>query len=151
MKNELITFLVSALPLVELRGGLPLGVGLGLNISEAVIWAFLGNWLAVMFVLWFLPIVVNFADAHWKWLHELLLKIFAKTRTKHGAKVQKWKNLALILFVAIPIPGTGGWTGALVAYLFGVPFKTAGKLLTIGLAISAIVMMIIVGGFTWIF
>ncbi len=136
----LYTFLSAMVPLTELRLAIPFGyVHFDLPIWVAVFAGILGNVFAIALVLLLLPFVVKLF-----WQIELfrgiLKKIFAKTRDKFSGKISLWGEIALILFVAVPLPGSGGWTGALIAYLFGLSYWKSMKFIAIGLILSGVLV-----------
>ncbi|MFH0776220.1 MAG: small multi-drug export protein [Patescibacteria group bacterium] len=138
MLPQLTTFLFGAAPVGELRAAIPWGLTFGhLSSAETIFWALAGNIFATTLVVLLLPFVAAFAARNFKPLDRILQKIFAKTRAKHSKNFERFANLFLIIFVAIPLPGSGAWTAALIAWLFGVPPKIAIPLIAIGLAIAA--------------
>ncbi len=140
------TFLTAMIPLTELRLAIPLGYAqFDLNIWWAIFAGFLGNIVAVALLLLILPLIVSL---FWEIaiFREILKKIFAKTRDKFAGKLSKWGEIALILFVAIPLPGSGGWTGALIAYLFGLSYWKSMKFISIGLLISSLLVGLLTAG-----
>jgi len=139
MPTELLTFLGAMLPLTELRAALPLGIASGLPIYSAIFFATLGNCLISVILVYTLPHLERIArkSSH---LDRLATKVFAKTRAKHGGKLERWGELFLVVLVAIPLPGSGGWTGSLVAYLFGFEKKKASLLICLGVLISGLIV-----------
>src|SRR3989338_10825768 len=107
-------------PIGELRLGIPIGKTLGLPMSSSIIWALIGNFLVVMILLKILEPITNFAKKHSEFLKKLIEKVFDHTRHKHSKLFIEIGAIALVGFVAIPLPGSGGWTGALIAFIFGV-------------------------------
>ena len=117
------TFLMSMVPVVELRGGIPFGVALGLDLWPAYIAAVLGNMLPVPFIINFIRRIFQWMRVHMPKLNSLVDKLEQKAHLK-GRKVTKYKYLGLFIFVAVPLPGTGAWTGSLVAaFLVGFLIK----------------------------
>lgn len=143
------TALMSMAPIVELRGGIPLGVGLGLPLWQAYIAAVIGNMVPVPFIIVFIRRVFKWLRANVPPLGNLIGKMEDKAHLK-GRTVRKYKYLGLIILVAIPLPGTGAWTGALVAAFLdmrlrdAVPSIFAGVLIA-GLAISALTHVVVNG------
>ncbi len=139
---EWAVFLTSMIPVIELRGALPLAINL-LHIPwyKAFFISFLGNILPVPLILYFLkpvtvilckiPLFKKFFD----WL-------FSKTRKK-SAIVEKYEELGLLIFVAIPLPGTGAWTGALLAYLMSLKFGKSMLFIFIGVFIAGIIVTLL--------
>jgi uncharacterized membrane protein len=144
-------FIVSAAPFVELRASIPL-----LIIAYDVPWywallvCFLGNLLPIPFLLLLLDPVseqlrkVGFLDRMIDW-------VFERTRRKGGA-VEKYGPWGLVLVVAIPLPGTGAWTGSILAYLMGMPFKRAFPPIAVGVLIAGVVVtaMSVAGMEAWL-
>lgn len=131
-------FLISILPIVELRGAIPVAFALGLDIVPSYIVSVVGNLLPVPFILLFITPFCNFLKRTkaLKWFPEWL----EKKAAKNESKVTKYKNLGLFLFVAIPLPGTGAWTGALVASFIGYKFKDAFLAITAGVLTAGVIM-----------
>ncbi|MBP3378366.1 MAG: small multi-drug export protein [Clostridia bacterium] len=118
IKNYIIVFLVSMVPLIELRGAVPIGTGMGLPWHTTLIVAIIGNCLPIPFILMFVKAVLT-------WMRKCSIELFNKVSNwmfekadKNRPKIEKYAAWGLFLFVAIPLPGTGAWTGALVASLF---------------------------------
>ena len=141
MSPELTTTLLATLPITELRLALPAGVALGLAPLSAFFWATLGNILAVVLTTYILEPVVNFLRRHIGVINRLAEKIFTRTRHKHSENFNRFGALFLVIFVAIPLPGSGGYTGALLTYLFGIPRKTASLLLALGIIGSGVIVL----------
>ena len=144
LKEYFYTFLWSITPLVELRASIPLGyLNYGLSIYEATIISILGSIVTTSIVLFILPYIVEFLEKHSPFFDKIMKKIFEKTRTKHSKKMAIIGELFLIMFVAIPLPGSGGWTGVLIAYLFKIPYKTAIFLISVGITLSGVIVALL--------
>ncbi len=137
--KELAVLIISALPVVELRLALPVGIiGLEMSWYYALPLAIIGNLLPV-------PIILLFLEAISKWLSKIgfierfLRWLFKHTR-RRGKIVEKYERIGLALFVAIPLPVTGAWTGSLAAVLFGLKFKHAFLSIFIGVCIAGIIV-----------
>lgn len=136
----LFTMLVSMLPIIELRGGLPFGVALGLPYYLAFPAAVIGNLIPAPFIIVYIRRVFEMMRKYLPSLNGLVDKLEKKAHLK-GKKVQKYQYLGLWLFVAIPLPGTGAWTGALAAAFLDMPLRKAipsifAGVLAAGIAIS---------------
>ena len=118
------TMLVSMVPVVELRGGIPFGVARGLPVWAAYLAAIIGNILPVPFILVYIRRIFQWMRRRLPRLNRLVDKLEKKAHLK-GQKVTKYKYLGLMLFVAIPLPGTGAWTGALAAAFLDMPLRKA--------------------------
>jgi len=138
---ELITALVSMLPVGELRVGIPLGVFLGLPVIAAATWSVVGNMIPMFFIMAFLDPVSKFLMKHSKLFNKILTGIFERTRKKHTKKLEAAGAVFIIVLVAIPIPIVGGaWTGALLCYLFAVPYWKSIFYIFLGTCAAAIIM-----------
>ncbi len=140
------TFLIAMVPIIELRGALPLAHSAwGMPLWEAYLWSVVGNMVPVPFILLFLEPVSEWLRRHSSVMDRFFSWLFARTRRKHSKTFEKWRDLALCVFVGIPLPGTGAWSGALAAFVFGVPFWPAlvaiffGVLLA-GAAVTAVIL-----------
>lgn len=144
LKGYLFTFLWSLVPVLELRAAIPLGyLTYHLSIYEAVIVASLGGIFSAGLIIYLLPLIVEFTDKHVPFFHRILQRIFLYTRTKHSHRMEIFGEIALVIFVAIPIPGSGAWTGALLAYLFGLPRYLALWLISLGVFLSGIIVALL--------
>ena len=145
---EIVVALISMLPLVELRGGIPYGIAaLGMNHWSALIWGLAGNILVSYLLILMLPPMPKWLRKHFKFMDRFFEKLFTRTRSKHSKRMSELGHLALITFVAVPLPGSGGWTGALVAHVFGVKKRLAFPLISEGLVIAGV---LITFGTEWI-
>ena len=139
----LVTYIVSALPVVELRGSIPIGcMAYKLPWYWCYILAVLGNLLPVPIILLFVEKAIGWCKKS-KHLKKLGLWLEAKA-AKNTPKVQKYEVFGLMIFVAIPLPMTGAWTGALVAALTGMKFKNAMISIVGGVLIAGAIVMLIV-------
>jgi len=150
MIEYLYLFLIAILPVAELRGAIPLGIYWGLSPPLVFIIAILGNMLPVPFILLFLEGIEKYLRRSEK-MARVLDWIFERTYKKADEKVRRWEYLALILFVAIPLPGTGAWTGSLIAYLFKFDIKKSLLSIFTGVLIAGIIVLIASLGFFNIF
>ncbi len=138
---ELATFIISMLPISELRGAIPVAIGVyDLNPIEAYFIAVAGNMVPVVFILKYIDPISKYLMSKSKFFNKFFTFLFERTRKKHNGKFEKWGALALITFVAIPLPVTGGWSGALAAFVFGIPFKKALPLIFSGIMIAGVIV-----------
>ena len=133
------TFFISMVPVVELRLGLPYGIALGLDYPLALLAALIGNMVPVPFIIVYIRRVFIWIRRHWEWLDGFITKLENKAHLK-GETVRKYGPLGLLIFVAIPLPGTGAWTGALVAALLDMRLKHALPSIFLGVCIAAGIM-----------
>ncbi len=121
--KELVVFIISLMPILELRGGLIAAALLGLDVIPSFIICLAGNLLPIPFILWFITPIFNWLKKT-KHLNKFVTKLENKALSKRE-KVEKAEFWGLLLFVGIPIPGTGGWTGSLIAALINMNKKKA--------------------------
>lgn len=140
---------ISMLPVIELRGAIPVAFALGLNWWTAMVCAIIGNILPIPFILLFLEAVFKFMKKHniFSGLVEKLEKIAASK----NERVTKYEFWGLTIFVAIPLPGTGGWTGALIASVMKMNRKSAFLSIIIGVLIAAVVVTMLTYGLVGFF
>ena len=144
MNKILYMFLISMIPVVELRGSIPYAAIQGIPWYVALPLAIVGNLLPVPFILLFVKKVFD-----WMRKYPKLKKIVDFCENKFARKVEKAENVAfwtLVGFIAIPLPGTGAWTGSGIAAVCEVPFKKAILAAVIGVCIAAVVVTLIAYG-----
>ena len=139
------TVLVSMIPVVELRGGIPFGVTVGLPVWLAYLAAVVGNMLPVPFIVVYIRRIFQWMRRRLPRLNHLVTTLEKKAHLK-GRKVTKYKYLGLAIFVAIPLPGTGAWTGALVAAFLDMPLRKALPSIFLGVIIAGIVVTLVSTG-----
>lgn len=122
--NILMTFLISMVPVIELRGAIPAAVIAGLDIRVALIVAIVGNLVPVPFIIVFIRKIFKWLQQKSQWLGDLVRRMESKADAKK-AQVLKYEFWGLMILVAIPLPGTGAWTGALVAAMLDMQLKRA--------------------------
>jgi uncharacterized membrane protein len=141
---EWTTFVVAMLPIIELRGAIPYAIGVGMPWPQAYVLAVAGNLVPIVPLLLFLGPVSE-------WLRRLpgfgrfFDWLFARTQRRSGL-IQRYGPLGLAIFVSIPLPITGGWTGAAAAYLFGFPFRRSFPAITVGVLVAGVVVTLGVKG-----
>ena len=150
MQDSLLTVLVAMVPVVELRGAIPFGVVRGLNLWTAIIASMLGNLIPVPFIILFIRKIFAWMRAHMPKLDGLVIRMEKKAE-KNRAAVEKYAFWGLVILVAIPLPGTGAWTGALVAAMMEMRLKRAFPAIAIGVAIAGVIVSVITYGAQAIF
>ena len=142
MLKYILTFLISMVPIVELRGGIPIGVNMGVKWYYAVPICMIGNMIPVPFIFFFARKILE-----WGKDKKFIGKFFTWCLEKghHGgeklkAKAGKGMFFALLLFVGIPLPGTGAWTGTLAASLLDLDFKKSILAVTLGVILAAVII-----------
>lgn len=138
---ELIIFFISMLPVLELRGGLIAAKLLGVEFVPAFIICYIGNIIPVPFILLFIRKIFQFLRDK-KGFSKIIEKLEIRSMRK-SEKVKRWRDWGLLAFVAIPLPGTGGWTGALIAALMDIRIKKSFPIIAIGVLIAGIIMSVI--------
>lgn len=129
-------FLMSIIPVTELRAAIPIGILLDVDPWQTFLWAVLGNLVPVIPLLLFLPLIYKLLCSV-SWLEGFLTRFVERCRRK-GHQVEKYGALGLLFFVAVPLPGTGVWTGCFVAFLMGINFYYAVAAISIGTVLAGI-------------
>lgn len=137
--KSIITLLVSMVPIIELRGAIPIATGMGLSPWIAIPIAIVGNLIPVPFIIIFIKRIFAWMRKVSPKLNGIVDKMEAKAE-KNKEKVLKYAFWGLALFVAIPLPGTGAWTGALVAAMLDMPLKKAFPSVVIGVLGAGIII-----------
>ena len=140
-----LTVLFSMIPVVELRGGIPFGVTLGLPVWAAFIAAVIGNLIPVPFIIVYIRRIFQWMRERIPELNHLVDALERKAHLK-GQRVNKYKYLGLAIFVAIPLPGTGAWTGALAAAFLDMPLRRAMPSIAAGVVIAGIAISVLTSG-----
>lgn len=146
MHGVLMTFLVSMVPVLELRGAIPIGVGAGLPPLTAMLVAIAGNMVPV-------PFIILFIRRIFRWLRNkgkiggFVAKLENRAKEK-SAIVKKYAGIGLCILVAIPLPGTGAWTGALVAAIMNMRLKRALPHIFLGVVIAGFIITCLTYGIT---
>ena len=130
------TFFISMLPVVELRGGLPFGIAHGLHYGAALTAALLGNFFPVPFIIIYIKRIFAWLRRHWPQFDGLISGLEKKADSKADL-VRRYSLIGLVILVGIPLPGTGAWTGALVAAVLGLRVRHATPAILLGLLIAA--------------
>jgi uncharacterized membrane protein len=137
--HEITTVVLAMLPVSELRGAIPYAVTVGkMPWQEAYVIAVIANFVPVIFILWWIGPVSEYLrrfavfDRFFDWL-------FARTRRK-GKMIERFEILGLILFVAIPLPVTGAWTGSVAAFVFGIKKRVAFPAIFVGIMIAGVIV-----------
>jgi uncharacterized membrane protein len=141
MSPRIATFFTAMTPIGELRAAIPIALGTyGMNIFETYIISVIGNMIPVIAILWILEPVSKFLMNRFRPARKFFNWIFSYTRRRHSKRFERYESYALVGFVGIPLPVTGGWTGALIAFVFGIPPKKALLHIFIGVLIAGIIV-----------
>jgi len=149
--QEWAVFLLSMLPITELRAAVPIGLTVyKLPVEKVWLLAVLGNMTPTLFILWLMPKLHDWVVNH-HFLGPILTKKLKQAESKFSGQYFKYGAIALILFVGIPLPFTGAWSGSLACFVFKIEFKKALPLIFIGVCLAATVVTFITlfGGGIW--
>jgi uncharacterized membrane protein len=142
--KELATFLIAIIPVTELRAALPLGYRVyGLSAFSAWFWSVLGTFAAMMLIVLLLDPISRFLSKQSDFFKKFFNWLFKHTREKTNKKIEKYGEWAILILAATPIPLIGGMTGALAAFIFGIPLKKSIPLMLVGTMISGWIVLII--------
>ena len=145
LNKYILTFLMSMVPVIELRGAVPFGVGMDLPLLPVLIVSVVGNMLPVPFIALFIRRIFAFLRRRSKRLNGIVSKIEDRARKK-ARKIKKYETLGLFILVAIPLPGTGAWTGALVGALLNIRLKWLLPAVFAGVVTAGVIMSILTYG-----
>ncbi len=145
---EAATALIAMIPIAELRVALPVALLVyGMSFWSALFWSVLGNMVPIFFIVFLLKPAADFLMKHWKLSRRFFDWWFNRVRRRFEGRILKYGiNLALVIFVAIPLPLTGAWSGAVAAFLFGIPPRRALILITIGVIIAGLIVALLTFG-----
>jgi len=141
ISRELVIFIISMIPILELRGGLIAASLLKVPITNAVPICIVGNVIPVPFILLFIRQIFKLLRDV-KWIGPVIRKLEKRALGKSDT-IKKYEFWGLVLFVGIPLPGTGAWTGSLIAALLEVDFKKAVLAVLLGIAMATVIMSVV--------
>ncbi len=145
--SQISVIIISMTPIFELRGSIPVAIGVyKMTIIEAYFWSVLGNIIPVIFWVFFLEKISNWLRANFRFWDKFFDWLFQRTTKKANDKIKKYGDWGLFFLVAIPLPVTGGWTGALAAFLFGVKKIKAIGIIFSGILIAGIIVTLLTLG-----
>ena len=147
---ELTVLLTAAMPIIELRGAIPVGMSLGMSPVHATVISFIGSMIPVPFILFTIRPIFNYLKKT-RLFKKLVHKLTDRSLNNNGGKIQKYGAWGLMLIVAIPLPGTGVWSGSLAAALLDMRFKWAFPAILVGNLIAAIAVMTLSNGVVRVF
>lgn len=136
--KEAIVALISMLPVVELRGAMPIAIAMGMSLKKAFIISVVGNLIPIIPILYFLEPVTK-SLRRFKIFARFFDWFFERTK-KRGDLIEKFEAVGLMLFVAVPLPGTGAWTGCIAASLFKIRFRYAVLAIALGVIEAGIAL-----------
>lgn len=141
INREILVLLIAAMPVMELRAAIPIGVSLGMNPMHATILSIIGSIIPVPFVLILIKPIANYFKRIR--LIKILINKTVRRTLRKSDKIRKYKVIGLILFVAVPLPTTGVYSGCLAAILFNIPFKYAFPAIAAGTTMAGLAMFIL--------
>jgi len=146
--EALATFIVSMLPVVELRGAIPVGVALGLPVWQAAVISVIGNIIPAPFIIAFIRVIMDWmrTNLKWKWVQKFVKWLEKKSTGKDADRIRKFEFWGLLVFVGIPLPGTGAWTGSLIAALLDIRMKRALPPVILGVLVAAVIVSLATAG-----
>ncbi len=139
--KQLIVFIISLMPILELRGGLIAASLLKLDPWQSYIISIIGNVLPIPFILWFIKKIINWMKT--KKCFQKVTNWLDKKVGKNRSSIEKYGFWGLVLFVGIPLPGTGAWTGSLIASLLDMDKKKSFLAILLGVFMASIIMMLV--------
>ncbi|MCI8341828.1 MAG: small multi-drug export protein [Firmicutes bacterium] len=137
VSREIIVFIISLFPILELRGGIIAAYALGMELLPSFVIAYIGNIIPIPFILMLIAAIFKLLKK--TPFKKIVEKIEKKALSKSG-QIEKYGYFGLFLFVAIPLPGTGGWTGALLAVLLGMNRKKSFLVIALGVFTAGIII-----------
>jgi len=142
--SQLAVFFTAMTPIGEIRAAIPLGLGVyKLNLYSVFIIAVIGNLIPAVVIIYILEPLSKFLMRKFRPANRFFNWLFNRTRRKYSKKFEKYSGFALAVFVGIPLPMTGAWTGALIAFVFGIPPKKAILDILLGIIMAGIIVTII--------
>lgn len=141
VNGSIAIFIISMIPILELRGGLIAAAILNVPVVKAIIICMLGNIIPIPFILLFITKIFDYLKTT-RLFKPLVQRLEAKAMGKSDS-IQKYEFLGLMLFVGVPLPGTGAWTGSLIAALLGVRLKKSVPAILCGIVMATVIMTIV--------
>lgn len=141
MPKEAVVFIISMIPLLELRGAILAAGLMNMEFIKTAVIVVIGNMLPIPFILLFIKAIFNWMKKI-KWL-KAIPEFCERKAMKHSAQIEKYGIFGLFLFVAIPLPGTGAWTGSLLAVLFGLKPAKALLFIFFGVLVAGAIMSVL--------
>ncbi len=149
VSKEFVVMFTAALPVIELRGAIPVGISLGFSPIHSAIISFIGSMIPVPLIIFAIRPIFNYFKRT-KYFRSLVEKLTSRSMGK-SSNIQKYGAWGLLIFVAIPLPGTGVWTGSLIAALLNMRFKLAFPAIFFGNLIAGIITMLLSYGVISVF
>lgn len=146
--SEYLKLLLTAMaPIGELRAAIPIGLtAFKLGVIETYIISVIGNMIPILLIIFLLEPISNLLSKHFKFFKWFFNWLFEHTRKRHSHKFEVLEEITLVMFVAIPLPMTGAWSGALASFVFGIPPKKSLPLIFLGVLIAGVIVTLITLG-----
>lgn len=146
MREEALTLVLAISPFLELRGAIPFGIfAFDFDPFKAYALGVIGSFLPVLPLLFFWNFLYERMVHRFYFLNRFFVWLFERTRVKHGDHFETWKELGLLIFVGIPLPFTGAWSGTVAAFVFGIPIRQAVIMIALGNMISGLIVLLLSG------
>lgn len=144
---QISTMIIGMTPIFELRGAIPVAIGVyKMSVPSAYFWAVFGNIIPAIIIVFLLEKVSTWLSQKFNFWKKFFDWLFERTRRKAHAKIEKYGAWGLFVLVAIPLPVTGGWTGALAAFLFGIERKKSIPIIALGIMAAGVIVTLITVG-----
>lgn len=144
--REIAVMLIATLPVAELRLAIPIAIlAFDFDPVKAFYLSVIGNMIPVVPLLLFLEPVSNFLR-RWKFMDKFFTRLFERTHRRHSARFEKYGSIALAVFVGIPLPVTGAWTGCAAAFVFGLRFRNAFLAIFAGVLLAGVIVTLLTTG-----
>lgn len=151
LPGPVAVMLLAFSPVGEVRVSVPVGIlAYDMGWGEVIVWSLIGNLAVAPVATWFYRWVEWLARKA-DWLNRLLDRMYGRTRHKESARIEKWQEAAVALFIAVPFPGSGAWSGVLVAHVFGLQWKKTWSYYYAGVVASTFLVTILVVTGNWVF
>jgi uncharacterized membrane protein len=149
---EIAVMLIAFIPIAELRVSIPVALGVyKMSITEAIFWSVIADIIITAIIIYSLDPIYNHLADKFKIVDRFFGWLFRRTRKRFFRKYEIFGNLALMIFVAIPLPITGAWTGSIASWLFDIPKYKSLFYISLGVIISAVIVTLVSLGFISIF
>ena len=144
---EIATMVIGMTPIFELRGAIPVAIGVyKMSVASAYFWSVIGNIIPMIFIVFLLEKVSKLLSSRYDFWKKFFDWLFERTRRKVKDKIEKYGAWGLFVLVAIPLPVTGGWTGALAAFIFGIEKKKSIPIISLGIMTAGVIVMLLTLG-----
>ena len=144
---QLATMIIGMTPIFELRGAIPVAIGAyKMSVPSAYFWSVVGNIIPTILIIFLLERIAKWLSSKFAFFEKFFNWLFERTRKRTKDKIEKYGSWGLFILVAIPLPVTGGWTGALAAFLFGIERKKSIPVIILGIMAAGVIVTIITVG-----